>query len=66
MSAETSPSSNEDSDSSSQSSDFDTEPFRYPSTTDPTSVKDQPSVEAFPPENDLVQVNFGKWMIFRL
>ena len=71
MSAETSPSSIEDSDSSSQGSDFDTEPFQYPSTTDPTSVKDQPCVKAFPQGNHcndltvLLSLSFGKWMVFR-
>ncbi len=48
-----------------ETSSFDTEPFQYPSTTNPTSVKDRLSVKAFPPENQCSDLKFGKWMVFR-
>ncbi len=60
------PSFSEDSDFSSQTSDSDTEPFQYPSTTDPTSLNDR-WIRAFLPGNKYSDVaeSFGKWMVFR-
>ncbi len=66
--AETTSSFSEDSDSDSQSSDSGTEPFQYPSITDPTSIKDPVLIRAFPPGidfSDFVLLSFGKWMVFR-